>query len=83
MGGSCGGVRKFEGGIGGTHGRVAIDSEEREICSRCRSRRDMMNGGFVEELMLNCCGIEDVYIVAWSRDGTPFARSARLGGDES
>lgn len=31
-------------GVGGTHGRVAIDSEEREICSRCRSRRDIVSG---------------------------------------
>lgn len=28
----------------GAHGRVAIDSEEREICSRCRSKRDIVRG---------------------------------------
>ncbi len=26
-----------------TYGRVAIDSAEREICSRCRSRRDIVS----------------------------------------
>ena len=26
----------------GSNGRVAIDSEERDICSRWRSRRDMV-----------------------------------------
>jgi len=25
-----------------TYGRVDIDSEEREICSRCRSKRDIL-----------------------------------------
>jgi hypothetical protein len=31
-------------GVGGTYGRVANDSEERDICSRCRSRRDILTG---------------------------------------
>jgi hypothetical protein len=30
--------------VGRTHGRVAIDSEESVICSRCRSRRDIVSG---------------------------------------
>jgi hypothetical protein len=33
--------------LGRTYGRVAIDSEESEICSRCRSRRDIMENSVV------------------------------------
>jgi hypothetical protein len=36
------GLEGFNGGLWLTYGRVAIDSEEREICSRCRSNRDIL-----------------------------------------
>ena len=38
-----------------TNGRVAIESEERDICSRCRSIRDMMDENRVEDISSARC----------------------------
>ena len=59
-----------------THGRVAIDSEESEICSRCRSTRDIVKMDSLRGLFFNCWKIQDVYFVAWIRGVD--SRCARL-----